>query len=40
MDPNTSIIWAEFPEHGIPQYSRRYVNTLIDAGTFPPPLVG
>jgi Prophage CP4-57 regulatory protein (AlpA) len=38
MDPDLFITWAEFPEHGIPQYSRRHTNVLVDTGTFPPPV--
>ena len=36
MDLDTFITWAEFPDIGIPQFSRRYVNVLIDEGKFPP----
>src|SRR5712671_2069734 len=38
MDPNnTYVIWKEFKSHGVPGWSRRYVNILVDKGVFPPP---
>jgi hypothetical protein len=35
---NIFVTWAEFTAHGIPRYSRRYTNQMVDTGTFPPPV--
>lgn len=32
------VMFKEFRTHGVPQYSRRYTNAMVDAGTFPPPV--
>lgn len=32
------VTWSEFPTYGVPKYSRRYTNQMVDAGTFPPPV--
>jgi predicted DNA-binding transcriptional regulator AlpA len=38
MYPVTFVIYDDFEKHGIPRYSRRHINAMVDAGTFPPPV--